>query len=250
MCAEEKPVRSGKALCDPVRITVITVCRNAAGSLEETICNVLSFGGNRLSHIVIDGASTDGTRQLLEKYQDKLSCWISEPDNGIYDAMNKGWALADPESRILFLGAGDKLLSLPEDLEHYPVNAIIYGDVMVGDRFFRSVSDYRFRFSNTVHHQALMIPKCLHPPPPFDLKFNVYADYDFNLRLLKRGFRYIYDQGLKGYAEPGGVSADKNHRENFMIVQKNYGLMAALCSALFLTLRKLLECMGIRVLTP
>ena len=250
MRAEGKPVRSGKTSCDPVHITVITVCRNASGSLEETIRNVLSFGGNRLSHIIIDGASTDGTRELLEKYREKLVYWISEPDNGIYDAMNKGWARADPESRILFLGAGDKLLSLPDNLGRYPVRAIIYGDVMVGERCFHSVSDYRFKFSNTVHHQALMIPKRLHPDPPFDLKFSVYADYDFNLRLLKMGARYRYDQDLKGYAEPGGVSADKNHRENFMIVQKNYGLVAALCSALFLTFRKLLECMGIRVLTP
>lgn len=250
MRVEESPVQSGKNFCDPVHITVITVCRNAAGSLEETIRNVLSFGDKRLSHIIIDAASTDGTRQLLEKYQGKLDHWISEPDSGIYDAMNKGWALADPESRILFLGAGDKLLSLPDNLGFYPAAAIIYGDVIVGERCFRSVSDYRFRFSNTVHHQALIIPKRLHPEPPFDLKFRVYADYDFNLRLLKMGAHYIYDQDLKGYAEPGGVSADKNHRENFMIVKKNYGLIAALYSALFLTFRKLLECIGIRVLTP
>ncbi|HEY3308687.1 MAG TPA: glycosyltransferase family 2 protein [Desulfuromonadaceae bacterium] len=243
-------MRSEQTFNDAASITVITVCHNAVGQLEETIRSVLSFSGNRLSYIIIDGESSDGTCEVIERYQEDLAYWISEPDSGIYDAMNKGWAMANAENRILFLGAGDKLLSIPDNIEQYSDRDIIYGDVMIGERRFHSVADYRFRFSNTIHHQALLIPKRLHMEPPFDLKFSVYADYDFSLRLLKMRANYIYDPALIGYAEPGGVSADKQHCENFMVVRKNYGLTVALCSVAFLTFRKLLECIGIRALTP
>jgi glycosyltransferase involved in cell wall biosynthesis len=72
------------------KITVITVAYNAKDQLENTINNVLSFGSDYVEHIIIDGGSTDGTVDLLEKYSNKLRYWISEPDHGIYDAMNKG----------------------------------------------------------------------------------------------------------------------------------------------------------------
>lgn len=230
-------------------LTVITVCFESKHLLAETINNVAAFKSGQISYIVIDGGSTDGTTELLAQNSRVVDRWISEPDSGIYDAMNKGWALADPDSRILFLGAGDRILSLPDSLERYSAGDVIYGDVMIGERRFHSVTDYRFRFSNTVHHQALMIPKCLHPDPPFDLEFKVYADYDFNLRLLKMGARYLFDPALIGYAEPGGVSAVKRHHEIFVVVKKNIGLTWALCSVPFLTFRKMLECIGIRILT-
>ena len=231
-------------------LTIITVCFQNAQQLEVTIANVASVKREGISYIVIDGGSTDATLELLRQNEGIIDRWVSEPDRGIYDAMNKGWILADPESRIIFLGAGDRLLSLPGNLEQYSNSDLIYGDVMIGARRFHTVSDYRFRFSNTVHHQALLVPKCLHPDPPFDLKFRVYSDYDFNLRLLRMGGRYLYDPGLIGYAEPGGLSANKQHGENFMVVKKNFGLTWALCAAAFLTFRKLLECIGIRLLTP
>lgn len=231
-------------------LTIITVCYQAADQLRQTLANIAAIKQTDVSYLVIDGGSTDGTVELLCQSDGVVDRWLSEPDKGIYDAMNKGWALADPASRILFLGAGDRILSLPQDLSRYGGEEIIYGDVMIGERRFHSVSDYRFRFSNTIHHQALLVPKWLHPEPPFDTAFHVYADYDFSLRLMKRAARFVFDPALLGYAEPGGVSSSKHHQENFLVVKKNLGLAAALCSATFLTIRKLLECAGIRALTP
>jgi glycosyltransferase involved in cell wall biosynthesis len=234
----------------PVELTIITVCSQSAPLLERTIANVAAVKRKGIAYLVIDGGSTDGTLELLRRNDGVVDRWLSEPDSGIYDAMNKGWKLADPESMILFLGAGDKILSLPDNLKRGGDDEIVYGDVTVGERHFHSVADYRLKFSNTLHHQALMVPKRLHPEPPFNPAFPVYADYDFNLRLLKMGARFVRDPGLVGYAEPGGVSSARQHEENFMIVKNNFGVGAALFSAMFLAVRKLLECIGIRVLAP
>ena len=71
------------------RVFVITVCRNAAKLIEPTMLSVLNQTYGNLDYIVIDGASTDGTTDIIRQYGDRLSCWVSEPDGGIYDAMNK-----------------------------------------------------------------------------------------------------------------------------------------------------------------
>jgi len=233
-----------------IKLTIITVCYQSAPSLERTIANVATVKREGIAYLVIDGDSTDGTRELLQHNNDVVDRWVSEPDSGIYEAMNKGWGLADPESRVLFLGAGDRILSLPGDLSGYAEDEIVYGDVMIGERHFHSVADYRLRFSNTLHHQALMVPKRLHPEPPFNCAYPVYADYDFNLRLLKMGARFVCDSELVGYAEPGGVSVDRQHEENFVIVKNNFGVGIALLSVSFLAFRKMLEYIGIRVLIP
>lgn len=95
-------------------IFVITVCRNAVALIGETILSVLSQSYPNVKYIIIDGASTDGTIDIIRKYEDKLAYWISEPDKGIYDAMNKGLAIArsiDPEGWVNFMNAGDTFTS-------------------------------------------------------------------------------------------------------------------------------------------
>lgn len=234
----------------PLRLTIITVCYQSAAALERTIANVAGVKRPGITYLVIDGGSDDGTRELLERSGTVVDGWISERDSGIYDAMNKGWLRAPADARVLYLGAGDKLLALPEALDRFEDDVIVYGDVMIGDRRFHSVSDYRLRFSNTLHHQALLVPKSLHPEPPFDTRFPVYADFDFNLRLMRHGARFAFAPDLLGYAEPGGVSEAKLYAENFRVVRSNLGVAGVAASALFLTARKLLQFMGIRALTP
>ena len=92
------------------RIAVITVVKNGACYLEETILSIIEKKlSAEIDYIVIDGGSTDGSVDIIKKYADQISYWVSEPDNGIYDAMNKGWAAAADDSFILFLGVGDKI---------------------------------------------------------------------------------------------------------------------------------------------
>ena len=95
------------------RVFVITVCRNAAKLIEPTMLSVLNQTYGNLDYIVIDGASTDGTTDIIRRYGDRLSYWVSEPDGGIYDAMNKGVHMAQSMVRkgetawVNFMNAGD-----------------------------------------------------------------------------------------------------------------------------------------------
>jgi glycosyltransferase involved in cell wall biosynthesis len=87
-------------------VTVVTVVRNGATTLETTMLSVLNQTYCNIEYIVIDGASTDGTLEIIKKYEDRIDYWMSEPDNGIYDAMNKGINLATGDW-INFMNSGD-----------------------------------------------------------------------------------------------------------------------------------------------
>lgn len=88
-------------------VSVITVVRNSALTLEQTMLSVINQSYKRIEYIIIDGGSTDGTLDIIKKYEKQIAYWISEPDKGIYDAMNKGIALSTGEW-INFMNAGDR----------------------------------------------------------------------------------------------------------------------------------------------
>lgn len=88
------------------KITVVTVCFNAVNEIEETMMSVLNQTYDDIEYIVIDGGSTDGTVDIIKRYADRLAYWVSEPDKGIYDAMNKGIKVATGDY-INFMNAGD-----------------------------------------------------------------------------------------------------------------------------------------------
>jgi len=207
-------------------ISIITVVYNGAAYLEETIKSVLAQSNDNLDYIVIDGGSTDGTVDIIKKYEDRISYWISEKDGGIYDAMNKGWAVAKDNNYILFLGAGDKVLSLPADMEELKYSDVIFGRVRMGDKTVCNSSlDFKLRFCNTLHHQALLVNKRVSQDPPFDSSLGVYADFDFNQRLYIQGAKFVYSDSFWGYALPGGVSDKVDYAEYFKVISKNYGVL-------------------------
>ncbi|MBT0895213.1 glycosyltransferase [Geobacter hydrogenophilus] len=207
-------------------ITVITVVRNGAAELEETIRSIIAQNYDRLEYRIVDGGSTDGSVEIIKKYENYLKSWSSEPDYGIYDAMNRGWKLADENSYILFLGAGDLLLSLPKTLSEPSCGEVVCGTVgLSGNRKFFPSADWRLRIYNSLHHQALLVPKMLHPLPPFDLSLPRYADFDFNQRLMKLGVRFRYAPEFQSAALPGGVSDHPNFKESVAVVRKNFGLL-------------------------
>ncbi len=204
-------------------LTIITVVYNSALPLEKTIKTVLELKYPNVNYIIIDGGSNDGTVDIIKKYQDKIFYWITEKDKGIYDAMNKGWAKADENSYILYLGAGDYIISLPDMIKHAQQD-IIYGNVNIGDKYlFDTKVDFRMKCINAVHHQALLIKKTTHPSPPFSLEFPVFADFDFNQRLYKAEFHFKKDASFYAYAMSGGVSSPHNRKEMLEVVNSNYG---------------------------
>jgi glycosyltransferase involved in cell wall biosynthesis len=214
------------------KLTIITVSLNSANVIESTIKSVCKMSDYDIDYIIIDGGSTDGTIDIIRKYQDKLTFWTSEPDKGIYDAMNKGWEQAKINTHVLFLGSGDTIIQLPVvDLKS---DTIYFGNVILGDdTIFEGKADFRLKIGNTVHHQALLVPKKLHPQQPFDIQYKVYADFDFNQRLLKSKCNFIKNDQLKSYVAPGGFSQHYKTIEWYYIIKHNYGLFYALLGFIY-----------------
>ena len=92
-----------------IKISIITINYNDKIGLTKTLNSVISQSWQDFEFIVIDGGSTDGGREVIEQYKDKIDYWVSEPDNGIYDAMNKG-VLNSSSDFVLFINSGDIVL--------------------------------------------------------------------------------------------------------------------------------------------
>lgn len=154
------------------RISVITVCFNAVNDLEKTLKSVRSQTYKNLEYIVIDGGSRDGTVDLIKKASNCIDYWVSEPDGGIYDAMNKGIKKANGDW-ILFLNAGDVFVSdtVMEDFSNYLTDDIyiLRGNIVRLYDKFKAVSQgitaqnptLMDMISGSFHHQACLIRKVL-----------------------------------------------------------------------------------------
>lgn len=119
------------------KISVVTVCYNAVNDIEETMLSVLNQTYDNIEYIVIDGGSTDGTVDIIKKYSNRLAYWVSEPDKGIYDAMNKGIEVATGDY-INFMNAGDYFCDVNTILKLSALinedTDIIYGDSICLDK--------------------------------------------------------------------------------------------------------------------
>jgi rhamnosyltransferase len=211
-------------------IAVVTVCRNPGPALREALASVRALADSRVRHIVIDGASTDGSVEYLAGIGATLHHWRSEPDTGIYDAMNKGWSAAPADAWVIYIGADDRLLCIPSPAELRAAEAaghrIVYGTTLRGTTPFRSRLDSTIRVRNTLHHQSLLIAKPVSPAPPFDPRYAVCGDWDFNIRLWKRGLTALRLESLQAYAAPDGRSARRPLKESFRVAARASGAWA------------------------
>jgi glycosyltransferase involved in cell wall biosynthesis len=221
----------------PSSIAIVVVCRNAREALGSTLASIRALREPRALPVVIDGASTDGTPELLRSLDDWVFHARSEPDGGIYDAMNKGWQACPQDAHVLYLGAGDLLRQLPAPAElvdelgrPWPV---VLGRCDIGRTAFRSRWGAEMRLRNTAHHQALMIHRSVAQQPPFDASLRIYGDWDFNLRLMLSGHSARNLASLRTYAEPGGASWRHDLGEIALVARRHSGpLVAAAAYAL------------------
>jgi hypothetical protein len=189
-------------------VSVITVVYNGLNLIEKTIHSVVRQTYPNIEYIVIDGGSSDGTVEIIRLYETDICFWISEPDQGIYDAMNKGLATATGDY-VWFMNAGDQIYSndtlekIFADSTLQPIKAsvsglcakIFFGDTMIVNSDYREVGLRRlrppevltwksFKKGMLVCHQAIIVSR--HIAEPFDPKYRHSADFDWVVRALKK----------------------------------------------------------------
>lgn len=161
-----------------IPVTIITVCRNHAKQLERTIQSVESQTWQDKEYLVIDGASTDETMEVIQRHQASITRWVSEPDQGIYDAMNKGVRMAQGEW-VIFMNAGDTFASDDTLREVFgsPQDAdVIYGDVIKGGHVKKAEAPHNAHRMFFCHQSAFVRTSCLRAFP-FDTTHRMSADF-------------------------------------------------------------------------
>ncbi len=192
-CAEGKPL-----------VSIITVVYNGERYIEQAILSVLNQTYAPIEYIVVDGASTDSTPDILKRYSKQISVIISEPDKGIYDAMNKGLALSKGQY-IGFLNADDLLIpdaieAVVGSFESDPKPDFVYGSVDLineagegmGQTRPVDVSDLNRRFLYEMpfpHPSCIVSRKVFEIIGGFDLSYRLSADYDFVIRMVRHSFK-------------------------------------------------------------
>lgn len=197
-------------------ITIITVSYNAVKDIENTILSVLNQTYPNIEYIIIDGGSTDGTLDIIKKYQDKITYWVSEPDKGIYDAMNKG-ALKATGMWLNFMNAGDTFYNeqvLEEVFKDKDCdNAdVIYGDVVYihPDRedIRKAAPLKRIKVGIPFCHQSAFVKTKLQQKYLFDTTYKICADYNFFHTLQKKGCSFKYKEQIIAKYLAGGFSSN------------------------------------------
>jgi glycosyltransferase involved in cell wall biosynthesis len=207
-------------------VSIITVVFQARQDLPSLIESVARCKTDNVEFIVIDGGSKDGTCELLSQYDSVIDYWVSEPDAGIYDAMNKGIAVA--RGTFLFhLNAGDRLLHIPvRELETAASNTdvVAFRVSIDGKREFRPSRGVSLRLKNTLHHQGTFYRR--ERFPLYDVNYRVFADFDANQRLARRGAHIELFDRVVAMHMGGGLSdahTSANVSEFFQVIKKNYG---------------------------
>lgn len=200
-------------------ISIIVVCRNPGETLRAAVGSVQTQRAADCELVIVDGGSTDGTREWLEAERARFGTLITEPDHGIYDAMNKGIAAARGDW-VLFLGADDRLaadnvLAAAGRQLQAEAPAVLAGTARFDDGRLYAASPGTALRRNFVHHQATFYRRELFQKHgAFDLSLRIQADYDFNLRLLRAGVTFTPLPLLISNCASGGVS-DAGHWANY-----------------------------------
>ena len=227
---------SKESLINEPLISIITVVFNGIEHLEETILSVANQTYCNIEYIIIDGGSDDGTLEIIKKYPHIIDLWVSENDNGIYDAMNKGAKLATG-SHLGFLNASDMYFT---DAIQHVVNAISKNDFdyCFAPAIVRTESGQDIFTAHPIHNFVYQQGQYMGMPAPhmttfikvqvfremggYDLSFLLSSDFDLLLRLTKDS------QNMQSLEQPigafrlGGVSGSyKTHMDNFYVFKKH-----------------------------
>lgn len=252
------------------KITVVTITYNAAAVLQRTLDSVLAQSYPYVEHLIVDGASTDETLTMVAHYREESTetaasheiVVTSEPDRGIYDAMNKGLQRATGDY-IVFLNAGDTLPST-DTLELVMDKAadgvgVLYGDTDVVDGEGNFLYHRRlqpperltwrsFRQGMLVCHQAFYARTEIARTQLYDLRYRFSADVDWCIRVMKEAERrdmtlVNLHTVVANYLEEGTTT--KNHkaslRERYLVMQRHYGVVTTLMMHCWFVVRAIIK---------
>ncbi len=216
---------------DPPLVSIIIPVLNGATTLRQCLNSIKEQDYPKLELIVIDGGSTDATVDILRENNDQITQWNSEPDDGVYDAMNKGIKVTSGDW-VYFLGADDVLLNgfsriIESFREH---NTIYYGDVImpVRNRLYDGrFSAYKLACRN-ICHQSAFYPRAVLDKHTFNLKYTGLADYELNMRCFGDPdirFEYI-PETVARFQDNRGISQMRPDtifdQEKLLLVKKNF----------------------------
>lgn len=221
------------------KISIITVSYNAVLSIESTILSVLNQSYSNIEYIIIDGGSTDGTVDIIKKYDSKISYWVSEVDNGIYDAMNKGILQASGEW-INFMNSGDSFFekNVVENVFFDEINdlyAVVYGNTefIYADRvqIVKQINDEVHKYMPACH-QSIFCRTIEMKKRLFDANLKIAADFKFFYLLYLSGAQYMYkDIVVSCYNASDGISS----KNRFLCYKERTRITNSLVRYIFLT---------------
>lgn len=220
-------------------LSIVTVVRNGERDIAATLESVCAFQGEDVEVVVVDGASTDATLAIARGFGPRIDTLVSEADQGIYDAMNKGIRLARGRF-VLHVNAGDRLIRVPlAELAAAPeeVAALSFPVRYAGEPDFVPSAGWRLKIANTLHHQGTFYRRT--PALQYDTAFRTYADFDLNQRTLDAGnVRCL--PGAVAWHTPDGVSNRRDRApELFAVIRRNEGRAWVLVSWLHFKVRGL-----------
>ncbi|SDF35347.1 Glycosyltransferase involved in cell wall bisynthesis [Mucilaginibacter pineti] len=221
------------------KLSVITIVYNNVRDIERTMLSVLGQTYANIEYIVVDGLSNDGTLDIIHKYDSGISKLISEKDNGIYDAMNKGLAAAAGDY-VMFMNSGDEfyyagtvaaVFASANDADIYYGETEMISDKgeSLGQRRHKAPANFiwrDFKYGMSISHQAIYVKRTL--AEPYDRKYQLSADIDWIIRAAKKAKTIVNVNRYVAKYLVGGMSKAKHRqslKERFDIMKRYYGLV-------------------------
>lgn len=225
------------------KCSIITIVYNGAKVLERTMQSIFSQHCNHYEYIVIDGGSVDGTVDIIRRYEKQITYWVSEPDKGLYDAMNKGMAKATGDY-VWFLNAGDQIFS--DDTLEKVLSCcgndpdIVYGETMVVDESGKDIGMRRLRTPENLNrnslrdgmvvcHQSVLVRRSI--AGRYDTRLHLAADYAWLLEVLCKAKKICNSHLVLCRFLEGGLNKKNIFsalKERFGVMVKYYGFLPTL----------------------
>ena len=226
------------------KVSIITIVYNGSETLIKTIESIACQTYSNIEYIIVDGNSTDGTQEIIKKYKQYISNWISEPDNGLYDAMNKGIKMATGDY-LWFINSGDEIyepstLQQLFDQDQAPFADVYYGDTVMIDLHGQVIGERRlqppthltwkdFKNGMLVSHQSIIIATKV--AELYNLNYRFSADFEWCLTALKKSKKVMNTHLTLSRFLDGGLTKQNivpGLKERFHIMTRYFGFFPTL----------------------